>query len=442
MTETIIEILIDYSGSMGYMKGSGPEHENKYLIDGKTRLSLLKKVLIEQVIPTIDYSTKIFIRTFRINKKKVGDKTEDTFSAPIIYQGGFNKDKIASIISALEDPLPGGTPITAAINEAFLNLRKYPDSDRKMILLTDGEENGGGNYNEAVKNIEKSKGIPCKIFIIGIDQDEKSEIKSKTIASGGYFNIKSHTFIKDEIQNALIPLKAAVLQNTLHNINIAEEDKAPDIHEVASSIKNRVEEKIVELKHERTDLSLAKIEEIETKINEYLTNGQKLLGELISIKEIIRINALIDSGLESTTLTIDLDYSESLRQKSEIYLYELLCDKYGINKVRWINQEGEKFEPYDFEILDEDDNVIKLIECKGTAKKKPTFYLTSNEWSFFLSNREMYQIIRVLNVEDEPKAISIDNLYDFLITGKVVPYLKKPEIVKEERVFLTLLIDF
>lgn len=36
MTETIIEILIDNSGSMGFMKGS--EYEGKYMVDGQTRV--------------------------------------------------------------------------------------------------------------------------------------------------------------------------------------------------------------------------------------------------------------------------------------------------------------------------------------------------------------------------------------------------------------------
>ena len=40
MTKSIIEILIDYSGSMGYMKGT--KYENKSLIDGKTRFYLAK----------------------------------------------------------------------------------------------------------------------------------------------------------------------------------------------------------------------------------------------------------------------------------------------------------------------------------------------------------------------------------------------------------------
>lgn len=59
MIQTVVEILIDKSGSMGYMKGAGPEHENKYLIDGLTRMSLIKKILIEQIVPTLKHADHI-----------------------------------------------------------------------------------------------------------------------------------------------------------------------------------------------------------------------------------------------------------------------------------------------------------------------------------------------------------------------------------------------
>ena len=43
-------ILIDYSGSMGYMKGV-PEYENKTLLpDGSPRIELVKKILIEDIL--------------------------------------------------------------------------------------------------------------------------------------------------------------------------------------------------------------------------------------------------------------------------------------------------------------------------------------------------------------------------------------------------------
>ncbi|RRJ89513.1 DUF3883 domain-containing protein [Flavobacterium macacae] len=83
----------------------------------------------------------------------------------------------------------------------------------------------------------------------------------------------------------------------------------------------------------------------------------------------------------------------------------------------------------------------KFIEVKGTVKEKPTFYLTANEWSYFLKNRDHYEIYRVFNCDDENriKCYHIENLLENLLNQKVVPYLLTPEILKEERLFLTIL---
>lgn len=223
MTDTIIEILIDESGSMGYMKGS-EENEGKYLVDGLTRMTLIKKVMTDEIIPTIDYATQIIIRTFRNNSKLVDG---DEIATPVIYQGNFDEQKIMAVIAALQDPPIGGTPITAAITAAISDLVKHPNSDRKIILLTDGEENGPGDYRLAAKQALELQGIPCKIFIIGIDQDEESEKKSKKIATGGYYNIKSKSFTNDEVKKVLAPLKTEVLQNTIQNIQTVVSNSQP-----------------------------------------------------------------------------------------------------------------------------------------------------------------------------------------------------------------------
>jgi hypothetical protein len=89
--------------------------------------------------------------------------------------------------------------------------------------------------------------------------------------------------------------------------------------------------------------------------------------------------------------------------------------------------------------LDENGKPIQLIECKGTSKDKPTFYLTADEWTHFLTNKEIYQVYRVFNVDSEMNAVCIDNLLSSILNGQVVPYLLKVEILKEGRVFLTLI---
>ena len=77
-------------------------------------MALIKQILAEQIIPTIDYANLITIRTFRLNSKKEKDKVVDELSIPIIFQGAFDKQKIITAIASLQDPPSGGTPITAA----------------------------------------------------------------------------------------------------------------------------------------------------------------------------------------------------------------------------------------------------------------------------------------------------------------------------------------
>ena len=378
MTKTIIEILIDNSGSMGFMTGCGEEHENKYLIDGVTRMTLIKKILIEQIVPTIEYADKVIIRSFRYNSTKINEKIKNEPFIPLLYDGIFDLKIISSKINSLIDPPSGGTPITDAIKIAISDLKKYPECDRKIILLTDGEENGGGNYIEAAKEVEQLLGIKCKIFIIGLAQDESSKSKSISIATGGYFNIKSKSFSNNEMQKIIEPLKIAVLQDTI----------------------------------------------------------QKLKTENTIEKE--RINELKYSKIDSTTISIDEEYSEELRIKSESFLYNLLCEKHGKDYVKWLNINGESYSSHDFEIIDNNGHTINLIECKGTRNKKPTFYLTSKEWSHFLANKNIYQIYRIFNIDSEMTGFLIENLLDSILNEKVVPYLLNPEILKEERVFLTI----
>jgi len=438
MNNTIIEILIDNSGSMGYMKGGG-EDENKYLIDGQTRMTLIKQLLIDEILPTIDYTSKVCIRTFRIAITKENNNiVQKDIEVPIIYDGVFNNKLIEEAISKLTDPPMGGTPISAALDKSFENLKNYPQYDRKIILLTDGEENGGGDYVSTANKIENLTGIKCKIFIIGLALTEKSIKAAKEIASGGFYNIKSKSFERNEIKQVMAPIKTAVLKDSVQNITQSKIVNQPLQENKATE--NVVKDKIKEVAIETQKATTNSLNKLENKIKEYVSLGEDLLDEFSSLKENIRINSLIESNsIDSTTLTIDEEYSESIRQRSETFLYKILCEKYGRDKVNWLNEEKESYKPYDFELLDDKDNVCHYIDCKGTAGTKPTFYLTNKEWEFFIKNSSFYQVYRVFNLDSNSNYYWIENLLNYLMTGKVVPYLTKPEILKENRVFLTLI---
>lgn len=437
MSNTIIEILIDRSGSMGFMKGV-PDEENNYLIDGKTRLSIVKKILLTEIVPTIDYASRIIIRTFRINSKQEGDQVIEKTVTPLVYDGVFNNAALQTKIKAMTDPPSGGTPITAAIEAAVKDLEKFENCDRKIILFTDGEENGGGDYKEAAKKALTLKGIPCKIFIVGLNQTEEDEKKSVEIATGGYINIKTNIYNAAQVKNVLAPLKIEVLQNSIQNVKTASVISPPKQTATQQKIIQSVETKIETIKKESHQAATTQLTNLENKIIEHISNSEKLLTELSSLKELLRVGSLLETGIDSTTLTIDNEYSESVRQRSESFLYKFLCDKHGGKNVKWLNEKNESGSYHDFELLDSKGKTIMLIECKGTARSKPTFYLTSHEWTHFLTNKEIFQVYRVFNVDGEMNAVCIDNLLTSIFDRQVVPYLTKPEILKEGRVFLTL----
>ncbi|MCL9807463.1 DUF3883 domain-containing protein [Flavobacterium amniphilum] len=379
MNETIVEILIDKSGSMGTMTRV-PENVGDYLIDGETRMSIIKRILLENILPTIqDYTQKVFIRTFRGTAITKDNPKAEGLDIELIYEGNFIKEDIQEKINQLENPPSGGTPITAALNSSLHNLTKFPASDRKIILLTDGEENGGGDYLIAANNIKLMSGIECKIFVVGLALEGEAESKAQSISSGGYLNIKSRNIIQKDVQKVFEPLKIAVLSDSIKNLK-----------------------QMLSNQHENT-------------------------------KELA-----LNKNIDSTTLTIDEEYSEQIRLVSENYIYNLLCEKYGNSNVNWLNQVTESYNPYDFEIID--NNQTRFIEVKGTVKEKPTFYLTVNEWDYFLNNRDKFEIYRVFNCDDENKIgyFHIENLLENLLTKRVVPYLLSPETLKEERVFLTI----
>jgi|GEM_PF-6329635 len=441
---TYIEILIDTSGSMGAMKGT--ESENQFLLpDGKTRMSLIKNTLREQLLPTLDYATKITIRTFK------GANTQEQL--PIvekIYEGGYDLNLMMNKVGELPDDPLGGTPITAAITEAVNSLQSIPNSDRKIILLTDGEETGGGNYKDTIDKAFSTHGIFCKIFIVGICQGKEAEEKATYLSNktkGVYQNlIPKSANDTNYISVKLAPLKKAILQDSLKNMKAATVAVTPqpvvtsqpkvESPKVIQTIKEKIETVKQESKQAK---SVVQFEELELRIKEQIANGQTLLSELSALKELLRLNLLHESGIDATTLTIDSEYSENIRHKSETFLYTHLCQFHGTSKVKWMNQNGESGKPHDFELFDDVGKTVQLVECKGTPKDKHTFYLTSNEWQYFLTNKEHYQLYRVFNVDGQPTPVCIENLFASIIGGQVVPYLLKPEILKEGRVFLTLI---
>ena len=463
--DTIIEILIDKSGSMGHMKGDA-KHENKYLLDdGSTRTDLIKKMMIQEIIPTIDYAKEITIRTFRT----IGEKLDQT-EVKQIYKGGFDGDEITETINSLENPPLGGTPISAALEISINELSKYKKHDRKIILLTDGEENGKGNYLETAQKAISLHGIPCKIFIVGLNQDDSARTKSKQLADitkGNYLNVGSLNYNREYIKSVLSPLKTQVISSSLENLTKPTNIKTTQSNVVESSPKIPVIAKEPETKLESvtTELTATSKESIPDNSDENTSAVKNEINnspiENTELKEVVEKNSkalnLITKQLDNLTqeisslkgnfqeyegheeivITENREVNEKVRDASERFLNEMLKSKYS-DRLKWLNENGESGEDHDFEVLEDDNLVEYFIECKGTKGKELFFYLTKNEWKLFIDNTKNYQIYFIYNALSSPEFIKIDNLLDWILKGKIYPLSKRNRKVKADRIMMTI----
>lgn len=165
--KTIIEILIDISGSM-----------NDTLLGKKSKIQLAKEILIEKILPYINGSDNIGIRLFGGQCGIVG-QVENIPNANFFRLKDF-------ILNQIPEP-NGNTPLALAIRTAVDNLKNEPNAEKEIYLVTDGEDTCGGNIIEAA-DYAASNGINCKIHIIGIGElspEAKQQFGYITKTTGG-----------------------------------------------------------------------------------------------------------------------------------------------------------------------------------------------------------------------------------------------------------------
>jgi len=195
--KTVIEILIDISGSM-----------NENLPGNKKKIELAKEILIDKILPYINASDKVGIRLFGGNCNIIGQVEN-------IPNANFKKLK-DFILNQIPEP-NGSTPLALAITTAVDNLKYEPDADKEIYLVTDGEDTCGGDIIAAA-DYAASNGINCKIHIISIGElsDEARQqfgyITSKT--GGKNVNIGRKGTTKTIIDREMAPL----LEPTLDDI--------------------------------------------------------------------------------------------------------------------------------------------------------------------------------------------------------------------------------
>ncbi len=191
----LTEILIDYSSSM---KGN--------------RIKIAKRILKEEILPVLDYSGKVAIKLFFAGQPHWETDTIKTLQA--LKQCTLTE--LDKLVDSIDTP-GGNTPIAFAINQSVKSLKNYPDDNRKVILLTDGEENRGGDYKAAAQNANNLHGIPCRFYILGLDQKPLHEKKAREIAaiSGGkYINFSTKNYTQTYASQEFKTFKTDILHTS------------------------------------------------------------------------------------------------------------------------------------------------------------------------------------------------------------------------------------
>lgn len=403
--ETVTEILVDISGSM------------------KGKMSATKQALLNDILPDLDTSSKIGIKTFTTVNKQLSIQS-------VLPLSKTDKETIKQAIQKINCS-DGGTPIAAAIKASVKALSEYVANDKIIILVTDGVETEKGDYVQEAKNAT-ADGINCKIHVIGIDLKAGGVNQAKEIAkiTGGTPSFIS--FVNGAYNQSSIRSNLNSFYQAVRTTPIVQQTYSPPVNLSVPTV-TKVEEPESKIETKKVEVETEITEEV---VTEKSSPQLDLIVE--QIKEIRKeLSELKKDKVEIPDIIEDAEHNEKIRKASEEYLFEVLKKKYP-DRVKWLNEKGESNSDHDFEILDLDGTIEYYIECKGTVKNKPTFYLTKNEWRLFLNHTKNYQIYFVKNSFGKPNHVFIDNLLDWLLKMKIVPYLKERDVIKEERVFLTL----
>lgn len=430
-----IDILIDGSGSMGFMKGAGEQHENKYLIDEKhTRTDLVKDILINHVVPNIDFCDTISVETF-LNRKKL-----NSIGKPMIkdgayveypdmithYSKAYDKQSLINSIIQIENPEPGGTPLRRSL---FYKTNKSSSANHHIIVFSDGEgyweSKIDTEWHNLVYALIKELNKSIVIHFIGIAQNESARIKSKELCSrtgGSYLNLQSMNYSPSELNILLFNLKAALASSAI-KINATDIVK----EQVADTVEIKAKEEVAE-KNEQPEKSEIELQVIKnTKSLEVISNQLNNIVNLLAAQQSIQEEVI--------EIIEDEEHNQKVGRSAEEYLYkELLKHRWNIV---WLNEQTESGKPYDFEISD--DKGKYYYECKGTIGNANEFILTRNEWLFYLENRSAYRLCFVRNVGTQPSYVRFMDLIDDMKEGRIIPCSSKNVKLKADRIIFQVL---
>jgi hypothetical protein len=94
-------------------------------------------------------------------------------------------------------------------------------------------------------------------------------------------------------------------------------------------------------------------------------------------------------------------------RQGEEFVYKKLVERFGVERVLWVNKYGEQHEPYDFVLKGENGEKNLYIDAKATPTSESRaneipFYVSPSQW-FFSARSDHYYIARVFLIGTEPE---------------------------------------
>lgn len=462
---TRFSILIDISGSMGNLEISG---RRSLLPNGQTRIAYVQGFFNENILPAIYFADQITISTFCAVKEYDPFEEKDVFRPNVesLYEGPFHKHEITEQVQAIPEELDGGTPIAAALEQILTKLKDYPNDDRQVILITDGEENGGGDFREVIKRARQEDEIEFTIHFIGIAMDDKQAESARALVeyTGGTFvHIKEKNIESGKAERKIQKLVMALEEKTLHNLDEDYEDGGKiDFTEVDEEDDGGDPYDWSEDDDDEYETNSQDEEDIEVEEGQVSSKGREAYSSLerqirrqdktikILVNRINHLTELIEALLEGRgsgsqpgfVPPVSEAWLRKIGRAAEQHVYQGLKKFYG-ERLVWNNKEDEFGLPYDFSISDEEGNPEWYLEVKGTIqqKKHPIFFMTKREWHFFLDHPYHYKVYLVQDPLKNPVVIKINYLQESLQQGRVVPYSHQPISIEADRVLLQYLVS-
>ena len=202
LNDRAVEIVVDASRSMWGQ------------IQGQAKMTIAKDIL-HDVSYWFPEDLDLALRAYGSNSPSESNNCGD--SSLLVPFSDYNREPIRAAISRLRPT--GQTPIAFALNQAADDFGSL-QSDRAVVLVTDGIESCGGNPIEAARSLSE-QGITVHVIGFGLgnaaDEDTAS-LRAIASASGGHYVTASSA---EELKSALVQTVATSFSVYSGNTEVA-----------------------------------------------------------------------------------------------------------------------------------------------------------------------------------------------------------------------------